>query len=57
MNDLLSHARLIQKRVFMGTNQHAIITLEIFQRAAKSYQKRLVDAIKKQNTIHMEFQI
>lgn len=47
MNDMLNHARLVQKRVFLGANQSAVIALEAFQRAARGYQKRMVDSIKR----------
>lgn len=52
MNDLLNHARIVQKRVFMGANQQAVIALEAFQRAAKTYQRRMVDALKTEGRNH-----
>lgn len=46
MSDLLSHARLVQKRVFMGTNQQAVIALESFQRAARAHHKKMLESLK-----------
>lgn len=44
--DLLSHAGIVQKRVFMGANHKSIVALESFQRASRAYQRRLVDSLK-----------
>ncbi len=49
MDDLLAHARMVQKRVFMGTNQQAVMALESFQRTAKAHQKKMIDALKTSN--------
>jgi hypothetical protein len=50
MNDLLNHARTVQKRVFLGANQRAVIALESFQRAARSHHKKMMEALKRSNT-------
>jgi len=46
MNDLLNYARTVQRRVFLGANQQAVISLEAFHRVARNYQKKLAAIIK-----------
>lgn len=46
MNDLLNYARTVQRRVFLGANQQAVISLEAFHRVARNYHKKLTVMLK-----------
>jgi hypothetical protein len=45
--DALNYARRVLKLSFLGSDQEAITSLEIFNRATTQYQKRVLDAMKK----------
>jgi len=45
--DALNYARRVLKLSFMGSDQEAITSLEIFNRATTQYQKKVLDAMKR----------
>ena len=49
--DLVNYAKYIQKKVFIGANQQAIIDLETFQRAARAHHRKTLDYFKKRESV------